>query len=178
MISDDVKGKKQFEYSEQIQWGIQLHRAIDQYTDSHDCIKETKKIFKDELGTYSGAFIDIMFDYYLANDIQFFKTEKELENLASACYDVLENYTSIFPEKFARLFPYMKTQNWLYHYKDDYGIQQSFRGLTNRAQYINKNHNGFEIFLQNKEKLQVLYEEFIIDLHAFAWQKFQETLHS
>ncbi len=178
MISDYVKGKKQYDYSPQVQAGIQLHRAIDSFTDEHLKVKEAKKIFKDELGTYSGAFIDIAFDYYLANDKTKFKTEKELHFFALGCYDVLENNTSIFPEKFARLFPYMKTQNWLYHYKDDYGIQQSFRGLTNRAKYINKNHNAFEIFIHNKKILQQFYEIFITDLHAFAWQKFQESLHS
>ncbi len=178
MISDDVKGKKQFEYSEQIRCGIQLHRAIDQFTDSHECVKEAKKIFNPELGLYSGAFIDIAFDYYLANDIARFKTEKELENFASTCYDVLENNSSIFPEKFASLFPYMKTQNWLYHYKDDYGIQQSFRGLTNRAKYINKNHQGFQVFLNNKKEMKKIYDVFIEQVHQYAWQQFQERLFS
>lgn len=178
MISDDVKGKKQFEYTDQIQKGIQLHRAIDQFTDNHVCIKEAKKIFKVELGAYSGAFIDIVFDYYLANDITRFKTEKELHFFALDCYDVVENYATIFPEKFARLFPYMKTQNWLYHYKDDYGIQQSFIGLTNRAQYINKNHQGFQIFQNNKKELKHIYDIFIDEVHQYAWQQFQESLLS
>jgi acyl carrier protein phosphodiesterase len=178
MISDYVKGKKQYDYSRQIQAGIRLHRAIDNFTDSHICIKEAKKIFKDELGTYSGAFIDIVLDYYLANDKTKFKTEKELHLFALNCYDVLENNTSIFPEKFARLFRYMKTQNWLYHYKDDYGIQQSFRGLTNRAQYINKNHHGFQAFLHNKKELKVMYDVFIEDVQQYAWQQFQDSLIS
>ena len=178
MISDYVKGKKQFDYSAEIQAGIRLHRAIDHYTDLHPSIKNAKNIYKSELGTYSGAFIDIILDYYIANDITIFKSAKELQIFALSCYDVLEKNEQLFPEKFARLFPYMKTQNWLYHYKDDYGIQQSFRGLTNRAQYINKNHHGYEIFLNHKKEMNIIYQEFIKDVYAFAWQKFQENLNS
>ena len=35
MISDFVKGKKQFDYTPDIQKGIRLHRMIDTYTDAH-----------------------------------------------------------------------------------------------------------------------------------------------
>ena len=178
MISDFVKGKKQFDFCTEIQAGIRLHRAIDQFTDEHEIIKEAKKIFIPELGTYSGAFIDITLDYYLANDKSIFKSEKELDFFAMNCYYLLESNENIFPEKFTRLFPYMKTQNWLYHYKDDYGVQQSFRGLTNRAKYINKNHQAFNVFLEKKNDLKKVYEIFINDIHVFAWQKFQENIIS
>ncbi len=178
MISDYVKGKKQFDYSSEIQAGIRLHRAIDQFTDEHQIIKEAKKIFIPELGTYSGAFIDIALDYYIANDSRIFKTENELQNFATSCYDILETNENIFPEKFSKMFPYMKTQNWLYRYKDDYGIQQSFRGLTNRAKYINKNHQAYNIFLENKNDLKNYYEIFIKEVYAFSWQRFQEILIS
>ncbi|MBS4043785.1 MAG: DUF479 domain-containing protein [Chitinophagaceae bacterium] len=178
MISDYVKGKKQFNYSSEIQAGIRLHRDIDRYTDVHPKLKKAKKIFESELGSYSGAFIDIILDYYIANDESIFKSDKELQFFAMSCYEILEKNEQVFPEKFARLFPYMKTQNWLYHYKDDNGIQQSFRGLTNRAQYINKNHQGYNIFLNYKNEMKFIYQEFIKDVRAFAWQKFQENLHS
>ena len=42
MISDFVKGKKQFDYPINIQKGIQLHRAIDTFTDQHHATKAAK----------------------------------------------------------------------------------------------------------------------------------------
>ena len=45
MISDYVKGKKQFEYPAAIQAGIKLHRAIDEFTDTHQTTFEIKKYF-------------------------------------------------------------------------------------------------------------------------------------
>ena len=44
MISDFVKGKKKFDYPTTIQKGIMLHRAIDQFTDTHEATKEAKEV--------------------------------------------------------------------------------------------------------------------------------------
>ena len=177
MISDHVKGKQQFNYSKEIQQGIQLHRAIDSFTDLHPSTKEAKKIFNIELGLYSGAFVDIVYDYYLANDSSIFKTENELQNFTQEAYMELKNHVNIFPEKFKNIFPCMMAQNWLYNYRTNFGIEQSLRGLTNRAKYINKNHQGFQIFLNNKNELQTFYTDFMKDVISFSKNKKQEMVN-
>ena len=68
MISDFVKGKKKFDYSLGIQKGIALHRAIDSFTDDHPVTKLAKQFFKAEYGLYAGAFMDVVYDHFLAND--------------------------------------------------------------------------------------------------------------
>src|SRR5215469_17022272 len=68
MISDFVKGKKRFEFPEQIQKGIMLHRSIDAFTDEHAATKKAKEVFKPVVGLYAGAFIDIVYDHFLALD--------------------------------------------------------------------------------------------------------------
>ena len=45
MISDFVKGQKKLEYPEGIQTGIQIHRNIDEFTDTH----ESLGIFKNKM---------------------------------------------------------------------------------------------------------------------------------
>ncbi|HCT24230.1 MAG TPA: DUF479 domain-containing protein, partial [Chitinophagaceae bacterium] len=68
MISDFVKGKKQYDYPAAIQRGIRLHRAIDTFTDTHNSTKIIKQLFKSAVGPYAPAFADVVYDYYLAND--------------------------------------------------------------------------------------------------------------
>ena len=46
MISDFVKGKTKFNYPEGIQKGIALHRAIDEFTDTHPATKEAAAFFR------------------------------------------------------------------------------------------------------------------------------------
>ena len=43
MISDFVKGKKKYDYPPDILSGIDLHRAIDDFTDMHPVTKSAKQ---------------------------------------------------------------------------------------------------------------------------------------
>ena len=170
MISDFVKGNKKFDYPLPIQKGITLHRLIDEFTDQHDATKQAKEVFKQELGLYAGAFVDISYDYFLANDINEFKDATALENFAISSYKTLDNFIDVFPERFLRPFASMKQHNWFLNYKTDYGIQRSFEGLTNRAKYINKEHLAFDTFLNSKENLKVCYDIFFKDVKQFVLQ--------
>lgn len=171
MISDFVKGNQKLNYPLKIQKGIMLHRFIDEYTDKHTATINAKQFFKAELGLYSGAFIDVVYDYFLANDFNEFNSDFALENFAVSCYYNLEKNSNYFPASFQLPFQSMKTHNWLVNYKNDVGIQKSFDSLTNRAKYINHKHNAFAIFLENKENLKIQYDIFFKDIKQFALQK-------
>ncbi len=83
MISDFVKGKKQFDYPSIIQKGIRLHRDIDTFTDQHPSTKKGKEDFKPAVGSYSGAFMDVVYDHFLALDTdEFF--ENNLKKMSAA----------------------------------------------------------------------------------------------
>lgn len=176
MISDFVKGKKQYEYPITIQKGIRLHRAIDIFTDSHRLTSEAKKIFKPAVGLYAGAFLDIVYDHFLARDNRIF-TEPELNRFTKEVYTQLTVEQAVFPEKFARMFPYMQTQNWLYHYRNWEGIEKSFGGLVRRAAYLTESAKAFDAFTGNYDVLNGFYTEFFPELQAFALSHFAELVN-
>lgn len=68
MISDFVKGKKKFDFPQDIQKGIMLHRMVDTFTDTHEATKEAKEVFRPHYRLYSGAFVDVIYDHFLAAD--------------------------------------------------------------------------------------------------------------
>ncbi len=74
MISDFVKGNARFQYAEAIQQGITLHRRIDCFTDGHEATKNMKDFFREYYRLYSGPITDILYDHFLANDAEFFRT--------------------------------------------------------------------------------------------------------
>jgi acyl carrier protein phosphodiesterase len=166
MISDYVKGKKQFDLPESIQKGIQLHRVIDQFTDQHPVIKELSNIFKPTYRLYSGAIIDVVLDHFLANDTTHFK-EGQLHTFTQATYEQLDVNKGLFPDRFAKMFPFMHAQNWLFHYHTTEGIQRSLNGLKRRATYIQETDTAFQLFLDHYALLQTGYDAFFPDiLHA------------
>jgi acyl carrier protein phosphodiesterase len=176
MISDFVKGKRKFDYPLSIQNGISLHRQIDDFTDFHTATAKAKKFFRADYRLYSGAFVDIVFDHFLANDENQFPEIKSLENFTKTTYDLLEKNSFYFPAKFQNIFPYMKNQNWLVGYHSKEGIRKAFGGLAHRALYFNESETAFQIFNDHYKELQICYEEFFPQLKEFSLEKLRNLL--
>ncbi|MDB5232869.1 MAG: hypothetical protein JWN76_3674 [Chitinophagaceae bacterium] len=174
LISDFVKGRKKYDYREGIQQGIALHRAIDEFTDNHIITRQAKLIFKPAAGAYAGAFLDIAYDHFLANDKRYF-TPESLSLFSQGVYDILITEEK-YPEKFSRVLPFMIEHNWLYNYRLEYGIEKSFEGLVKRAAYLEKSEPVFDLFKKNYALLAGSYHHFFDELYTFA-QQFADRLH-
>lgn len=175
MISDYVKGKKQFDYPPTVQLGIQLHRHIDNFTDTHEATAGIKAIFRADYRLYSGAFADVVYDHYLANDpLQF--TESSLLQFSEWVYETLNRQSGYFPERYARMFPYMQAQNWLYHYRTVDGAEKSFGGLVRRAAYLTDSSAACRLFEKNYQQLGEYYNQFFPDLLASVQHYYEEKI--
>jgi acyl carrier protein phosphodiesterase len=170
MISDFVKGKKRFGYSQPIQKGIMLHRSIDMFTDEHAVTKKAKQVFKPVVGLYAGAFMDIVYDHFLALDANEFPNES-LHEFSLSVYATLGRYQSVFPEKFGRVFYYMQQENWLYSYRTLSGIEKSFKGLLYRAKYLTEDAAVFDCFQNNYAYLHECYNIFFPEVKKYAFEQ-------
>ena len=172
MFSDFVKGKKKFDFPRRVQLGIDLHRSIDQFTDGHSATAKAKRFFKPAYGLYASAFIDVVYDHFLARDNKIFATG-ELEAFASTTYNQLRVSEALFPDRFRILFHYMALQNWLYNYQLQEGIFRSFGGLVHRAKYMDDPQPACDMFVRYYDELSGSYDEFFPELRAFALQIFE-----
>ncbi|MBA2249361.1 MAG: DUF479 domain-containing protein [Chitinophagaceae bacterium] len=177
MISDHVKGKKKFDYSAGVQKGISLHRAIDEFTDNHPATHFAKQYYRPAYRLYAGAFIDVVYDYFLACDNNVFPTENVLEDFAREVYQVLEDHYSVLPERFQKMFPYMKKHDWLYNYRLKEGLEKSFGGLVYRAAYLHDSATAFDIFNTNYPALKKAYESFFPDLKIYSLDRLDNLMH-
>lgn len=178
MISDFVKGKQQFNYPSVIHKGIVLHRMIDDFTDHHEANKAAKEVFRKDYRLYAGAFVDVVYDHFLARDENEFASEEVLFDFSQSAYQKLEGQQKWMPEFFQRMFFYMKTQNWLFGYRAHVGIKQSFGGLVRRSEYLQDSYAAEEIFEDHYELLGNCYRQFWKDLKPFAQQKLNELLNT
>ena len=174
MISDFVKGKRKFDYPFSIQKGIELHRAIDEFTDFHPITAKAKEFFRPDYRLYSGPFVDIVYDHFLALDDKQFLKSNSLKNFTEITYHQLQNNAIYFPLIFQKMFPYMQSQNWLYGYGSKEGIRKSFAGMVNRAAYLNESEIAFKIFNKNYDLLADCYYAFFPELKEFAFKKMQQ----
>lgn len=176
MISDFVKGKTKFDYPLGIQKGIQLHRLIDEFTDAHPVTSKAKNYFRPQYRLYSGAFVDVVYDHFLALDKKQFEEYKNIEDFSQQVYQLLEINFALFPLRFQKMFFYMKSQNWLYNYQFKEGIQKSFHGLVYRASYLYESDIAFKIFKKNYGELKKCYSEFFPELLQFASENLSNLL--
>jgi len=173
MISDFVKGKKKFDYPSEVQQGIELHRAIDQYTDTHIATREAKQVFRTHYRLYSGAFIDVVYDHFLANDESEF-TEESLFAFSRDTYAALDRQEAWMPDRFAHMYPFMKQQNWLFNYRTRWGIKKSMGGLVKRAAYLEDYHTAFTIFEEHFQLLEDCYRHFWAGMKPYAKSCFDQ----
>lgn len=171
MISDFVKGGARFNYAEEIQKGIMLHRQIDAYTDAHRATASAKEIFRPHYRLYSGAVMDVIYDHYLATHPEWF-TKDDLLHFTLSTYGHIESKVEEVPPRFAQLFSYMKAENWLYNYRQPSGISRSLQGLVRRSAYLTDSHTAYQLFLDNYDILRDLSHEFLADVKNFAKEKF------
>lgn len=177
MSADFIKGKTQFSYSILIQKGIQLHQAIDAFTDEHPVTRQLKYYFQHVYRLYSGAFADIVYDHFLANDKTIFKSDQELLSFTQHVYSILQQNATQLPSPFQNILPYMVNQNWLYNYQFKEGIRKSFGGLVRKAAYLNESDIAFTLFNNHYEQIEKLYLEFFIQLQSYASHKFKELIN-
>ena len=167
MIADFVKNRDVARLPESIQKGIKLHRAIDTFTDAHPLIHEAKASFRPLVRLYSGAFVDVAFDYFLANDTTE-NSQREWQEHSQRVYAVLRRYEEFLPEVFKKVLDKMQQDDWLYNYRNEWGIEYSFRNVVNKAQFLDKTINVFPAFLANKDFLREKYEIFFPEIKSFA----------
>lgn len=169
LIADYVKGKMALEkYPEKIRRGILLHRQIDAFTDIHPATKRARIWFREAYGLYAGAIMDSLYDHFLANDPRYFKSEKDLFDFSQEIYRKAEANKAFFPQGFARFFPHMKSENWLYNYRTVKGMEQTLAGLYRRANYMPDPGKAYGIFIGHYHQLAQCYYDFIDETAAYV----------
>ncbi|HEY4111520.1 ACP phosphodiesterase [Puia sp.] len=171
LISDFVKGKQKDSYPPKIRQGIMLHRAIDGFTDAHPVTRKAKSYFREDYGLYSGPLTDIIYDHFLANDPVIFppgEVGSSLKTFARKTYEQVGEYEALLPERFARMFHYMRREDWLAHYGHKELIFSSFEGLARRAKYMPGAEAAKRLFEAHYADLEACYLEFFPELKDFA----------
>lgn len=168
MIADFIKNNERDKFPLEIQEGIKLHRFIDTFTDTHPSVSEAKKFFSPLVRLYSGAFVDVAFDYFVAN----YYPKHELRQHALNTYRILWENEKWLPDNYKSLLTRMEQDDWLTNYRYDRGIRFSMQNVLNKAKYLDKDLPVFDIFFKNKELLQVNFDQFFPEILKFSENTF------
>ena len=166
-IGDFVKGSQISHFSEEIQKGIRLHRAIDSYTDQHPVVLESKKRLRPQFRHYAPVIVDIFYDHFIAKDWHQFSSEP-LKDFTLRFYALMEKYRDIVPKGVNHMLYHMSSGNWLYHYQYLEGINSALTGMSRRTKFQSKMEQATASLEANYEAYQSEFQRFFPELVSFS----------
>lgn len=155
-IGDFVKGRNlASKFEPLIVSGIELHRSIDHFTDTHKVVQQSKKRLGGKYGHYSGVIIDVFFDHFLSSRWNDY-FEQPLASFAANAYKIIESHDAILPGEVKTFLPYMIKVNWLVAYGTFDGMFQALTGIGRRTHITNMPDAVADL----REKYQLFNEDF------------------
>jgi acyl carrier protein phosphodiesterase len=113
------------------QRGIQRHRAIDAYTDSHPIFRRSVQRISPPFRRFGGILVDVFYDHILARDWVSF-SDTPLPEFAADVYASFESHRADIPAEVYRGLQHMKTADLLSSYRDLSGIAAALRRIGSR----------------------------------------------
>ena len=114
-IADHIKTTKLSSFSEGVQDGILMHRAIDHFTDTHPIVRKSKERLFPKYSHYSAVLVDMFYDHILAKNWSTY-SPISLKSFSESAYRVLKSRTTEMPERSVLILDYMSRQDWLTSY--------------------------------------------------------------
>lgn len=167
-IGDFVKGKNlASRFTPDIVTGIELHRSIDYFTDTHKTVLKSKKRLSPTYRHYSGVIVDVFYDHFLASNWSSFHHEP-LATFAANSYKVLQDHDIILPEEVEHMLPYMINGNWLVGYSKIEGVHRALSGMASRTPYESKMEQASNDLRAHYESFATEFSEFFPQLKEFC----------
>lgn len=139
--------------------GVQIHRSIDAFTDSHPLVKETSRTLSPDFGRYAPVVLDIYFDHFLAIGWQRYG-KGDLNSFAQWVYRTLLTHYTLLPPRSRRILPWMVAQNWLAGYANLRDLQRVFNGMNRRASFASGMDKAVDVLLQHYNELEATFADF------------------
>lgn len=167
-MGDFVKGRSWGDlYPLEVVQGIELHRSIDAFTDSHPVVRKSKKRLFPTYRHYAGVIVDIYYDHFLARNWNEFHGEL-LPDYAEHCYEILQTRPYPLPDQVQVLLPHMMRTNWLVNYGTMEGIHRALSGMSRRTTFASKMEESINDLERNYQFFKQEFDDFFpaLKLHA------------
>lgn len=164
LLGDFAKGVKRDALHHSISAGLDNHRAVDRFTDTHPSIQALKKTFSPKRRRFAGIALDVYFDHLLMRHWQSFES-KPLETVINRFYQRMIDGQTLMPNKHMRsTTKRMVEHDWFGSYLILDSIAHALDRIAGRIQFENNFDNAIEDILANQDDIEVVFLEFFPQL--------------
>ncbi len=150
--------------------GLQNHRAIDGYTDSHSVVRELRTLFSPERRRFAGIILDVAFDHYLLKHWDQFSSE-DLDSFFDRVYESLNRTMHLMPERMQLVVTSMLSYRWLDTYRELDGVGFALDRMSQRLRVKNALPGSITEVKDNDVAIDSGFCNFFPDLLAFVAER-------
>jgi acyl carrier protein phosphodiesterase len=167
LLGDFQRGLDRATCCPEIRQGILMHQKIDEFTDRHPIVQQSKQFCAPPHRRFAGIVLDVLYDHFLAKHwLQY--TDIALEDFAIAVYHTLQNHQDLLPSKLQRALPDMVTNNWLCSYRDLAVVQYAIQRIGQRFKRPTPIVASYQELIQSYDNLESLFQQFFPELVVYA----------
>lgn len=167
-IGDFIKGRQALNrFETDVIKGVELHRAIDEFTDDHPVVHESKRRLRPKYRHYAGVIVDVFYDHFLASHWEALHPQP-LHDFARETYTTMGRFSDLLPPAFKQMLPHMIKGNWLVGYAEVRGVHSALSGMAARTPYNSKMEEASEDLKLHYDEFQDEFERFFPQLKRFA----------
>lgn len=164
LLGDFMQGVDPMEVPEACREGVEMHRAVDRFTDGHPVVRwaAARLVAHDpQLGRVSGALLDVWFDHILAKNWETWqRADTDLRAFTQCCYLDLMGLRSQLPGRLPSVLPHMAEGDWLASYREPANILRALEGMARRRKRPLPLVDGFRALQRLEAPLAEDFAEF------------------
>ncbi|MEO1523274.1 MAG: acyl carrier protein phosphodiesterase, partial [Cyanobacteria bacterium J06633_2] len=149
--------------------GIWLHRAIDNFTDHHPTVRETKALISPPRRRFAGIIIDICYDHFLCQHWNQYSS-LTLTDFSQQTYRSLKSYAGFLPDRVHPIVQKLVAEDWLQSYQSVVGIESVLNRVSKRLRRTNSLYGSVEELIQHYEAFNHQFLVFFPELIQFVHQ--------
>lgn len=149
----------------EFQAGIQCHRRIDAFTDSHPVFRRSIERLGPTFRRFGGVLTDIFYDHILAREWDSFATTPLVE-FAAEVYASFDAQWSHVPEEARERLQAMREADWIGSYRHIEGITEALTRIGGRLRRPTDLAASVPIFIREYEAFRADFGEFFPQLIA------------
>lgn len=160
-LGDFFKGRiENLPYSEAFKKGLQFHRALDKFADTHPAILHSKQLFPADSRRMAGIALDIFYDHFLAANWTDYSPQT-LSAYTQAFYAQAATCKHLLPAEAQYLLELLSRGDWLTAYQDLENITLVLKRMGRHIPFANSLGLTQNVLHENYSSLKKYFSLFM-----------------
>ena len=148
------------------QYGVEVHRKIDSFTDSHPAVLASRKFFPEDLRRFSPVLLDLTYDHCLSRTWEKWSPDETREAFIDSRFALMESEFDALPARAVETIERVKKARWLQRYDKTDGVLHGINRIIRFRPRFTKMLDGMEYIELEIEAITKAFESFYPDLLA------------